>query len=223
MRVNVLTAARTKMRVFWDIAPCSLVGVDRRFRVAYCLHHQRDEWMNLNVVFYQFHCPNITIKIKNSDRNFPPCSSSHLFTFSTPECIAFSSTYLYKKDERTVPGNLHSRKHLFILLSIVYVTALSPTFSSLSLAFGFKGSGMRLPLYHDALSNNSMAPEPEGSSPHSQQPATGPCPETVEFTPHPPPISPRYILIPHPIHTSVFRVVFPSGFHTKTYNLSVIL
>jgi hypothetical protein len=31
-----------------------------------------------------------------------------------------------------------------------------------------------------------MAQEPEGSSPHSQQPATGPCPETVESNPHPP-------------------------------------
>jgi hypothetical protein len=24
-----------KMRAFWDIAPCSLIGVDRRFRGAY--------------------------------------------------------------------------------------------------------------------------------------------------------------------------------------------
>jgi hypothetical protein len=39
---------------------------------------------------------------------------------------------------------------------------------------------------------NSVAQEPEGSSPHSQQPATGPCPETVESNPHPPkPISLR--------------------------------
>jgi hypothetical protein len=30
----------------------------------------------------------------------------------------------------------------------------------------------------------SVAQEPEGSSPHSQQPATGPCPETVESNPH---------------------------------------
>jgi hypothetical protein len=28
------------MTAFWDIAPCSLVEVDRRFRSAYCLHHQ---------------------------------------------------------------------------------------------------------------------------------------------------------------------------------------
>jgi hypothetical protein len=33
---------------------------------------------------------------------------------------------------------------------------------------------------------NSVAQEPEGSSPHSQQPATGPCPEPVESNPHSP-------------------------------------
>jgi hypothetical protein len=33
--------------------------------------------------------------------------------------------------------------------------------------------------------SNSVAKELEGSSPHSQQPATGPCPETVESNPHP--------------------------------------
>jgi hypothetical protein len=31
-----------RMRAFWDIAPCSLVGVDRRFKGAYCPHHQGD-------------------------------------------------------------------------------------------------------------------------------------------------------------------------------------
>jgi hypothetical protein len=35
-----------------------------------------------------------------------------------------------------------------------------------------------------------MAQEPEGSSPHSQQPATGPYPETVESNPHTPSQSP---------------------------------
>jgi hypothetical protein len=35
-------AVKIKIRAFWDIAPCSL-GVDRRFRGVYCLHHQRDE------------------------------------------------------------------------------------------------------------------------------------------------------------------------------------
>jgi hypothetical protein len=31
------------IRAFWDAAPCSFVGVDRRFKGAYCLHHQGDE------------------------------------------------------------------------------------------------------------------------------------------------------------------------------------
>jgi hypothetical protein len=30
-------------RVFWSVAQCSHVEVDRRFRGAYCLHHQDDD------------------------------------------------------------------------------------------------------------------------------------------------------------------------------------
>jgi hypothetical protein len=32
-----------KMRAFWDIAPCNLVGVDRRFRGTYYIHHKFNE------------------------------------------------------------------------------------------------------------------------------------------------------------------------------------
>jgi hypothetical protein len=43
MRFQVLTAASMMFRViFWDILPCKMI-VDRRFRGAYCLHHQG--WM----------------------------------------------------------------------------------------------------------------------------------------------------------------------------------
>jgi hypothetical protein len=31
------------MKTFWCIAPCSIVGVYRRFRGAYCFYHQGDE------------------------------------------------------------------------------------------------------------------------------------------------------------------------------------
>jgi hypothetical protein len=31
-----------KMTVFWDAAPCNLVDIGRRYRIAYCLHHQGD-------------------------------------------------------------------------------------------------------------------------------------------------------------------------------------
>jgi hypothetical protein len=32
MRFQVLIVASMKIRVFWDVAPCNLVGVDQRFR-----------------------------------------------------------------------------------------------------------------------------------------------------------------------------------------------
>jgi hypothetical protein len=38
---QVLTVQRMKI-TFWNIAPCSLVEVDRHFRSAYCLHHKGD-------------------------------------------------------------------------------------------------------------------------------------------------------------------------------------
>jgi hypothetical protein len=40
VRFQVLTVASMKCRVFSDVAPCSLIGVDRRFRCTYCLHYQ---------------------------------------------------------------------------------------------------------------------------------------------------------------------------------------
>jgi hypothetical protein len=33
----------TKMTVFWNDEPCSLVEIARRFRGTYCLHHEGDE------------------------------------------------------------------------------------------------------------------------------------------------------------------------------------
>jgi hypothetical protein len=40
VRFQLLTATCMKMGVFWNVVPCSLVDTDRRFRGAYCLHHQ---------------------------------------------------------------------------------------------------------------------------------------------------------------------------------------
>jgi hypothetical protein len=31
----------SKIALFWDVAPCSVVEIDRRFRDAYCLYHHR--------------------------------------------------------------------------------------------------------------------------------------------------------------------------------------
>jgi hypothetical protein len=40
VRFQVFTAASIKFTVFRDVPPCSHIQVDRRFRGAYCLHHQ---------------------------------------------------------------------------------------------------------------------------------------------------------------------------------------
>jgi hypothetical protein len=38
-----ITATITKIVVFWDVAPCSLVQIDGRFRGIYYLRDQGDE------------------------------------------------------------------------------------------------------------------------------------------------------------------------------------
>jgi hypothetical protein len=43
VRFRALVATNMKMTAFWDVALCSFVDVDRRFRGAYCLHHQGDD------------------------------------------------------------------------------------------------------------------------------------------------------------------------------------
>jgi hypothetical protein len=57
VRFQVLTAASMKMRPFWDTAPYSLVGADRRFRGAYCLRHQGDD-----VIVVLSRCNNTDLK-----------------------------------------------------------------------------------------------------------------------------------------------------------------
>jgi hypothetical protein len=47
VRYKVLTTASMKMTFFWDVALCSLVYVDRRFRSAHCLHHQGDRGLSV--------------------------------------------------------------------------------------------------------------------------------------------------------------------------------
>jgi hypothetical protein len=43
VRFQGLTAPIMKMTVFWDVAPCSLVKVYRRFRGSCCVHHHRPD------------------------------------------------------------------------------------------------------------------------------------------------------------------------------------
>jgi hypothetical protein len=40
VRFHAVTVTSMKFRVFWDVAPCSHIEVDRRFRGSFCLRHQ---------------------------------------------------------------------------------------------------------------------------------------------------------------------------------------
>jgi hypothetical protein len=51
-------AASMKMTVFWDVAPCSLVEIGLRFRGAYCLHHQGDDFGAHGIIFMNVCCYN---------------------------------------------------------------------------------------------------------------------------------------------------------------------
>jgi hypothetical protein len=46
---EVLTAANMKIAVFWDVAQCCLVDIDRRFKGALFLHHQEGSGLLWNV------------------------------------------------------------------------------------------------------------------------------------------------------------------------------
>jgi hypothetical protein len=57
---------KVKMTVFWDVAPCSLIKVYRRFKCACCLHHQGDSLSETPANFY-----------RTSRRNIPEDSHFH--------------------------------------------------------------------------------------------------------------------------------------------------
>jgi hypothetical protein len=40
VRFQILTEARMKMTVFWDVVPFSFVESEQSFRGSYCLQHQ---------------------------------------------------------------------------------------------------------------------------------------------------------------------------------------
>jgi hypothetical protein len=58
-------ATSMNMAVFWDVAPCGLVDIDRRLRGAYCLHHQGD--YNLEPEIFSTHCTSINTDYRPMD------------------------------------------------------------------------------------------------------------------------------------------------------------
>jgi hypothetical protein len=68
VRFQVLTAASVKLTVLWDMAPSSLIEADRRFRSAYCLHHQ-----------HRFTCKRLHGDISQKAVVFILATSIHIF------------------------------------------------------------------------------------------------------------------------------------------------
>jgi len=72
MIFQFLTAASMKITAFWDIAPCGLVVVERRFRDAYCLRHLGD----------LIHRPDDGVSTQTTRRNIPEDSNIHAKIYS---------------------------------------------------------------------------------------------------------------------------------------------
>jgi hypothetical protein len=85
---HVLTAASMKLRIFWDVLPCFLLNIDRRFRGSYCLHHQGEHGPLSPLV-----CPNFTW----TDRFVQNLLSFRrgLFVFLMMEAVRTSETLVY--------------------------------------------------------------------------------------------------------------------------------
>jgi hypothetical protein len=64
-------------RVFWYIAPCNLVEVDRRFTDAYCLHYQGDEFIYLMMEAVRTYETSVNINV-TTRRYIPEDSKLHI-------------------------------------------------------------------------------------------------------------------------------------------------
>jgi hypothetical protein len=88
---QVLTAAGMKKTDFCDIAPCSLVVVDRRVSGVYCLHHQGPDYAGST------HLRNVGLLQQDYKAQYPSRLSSSGLKYMTKAIHSevFSSEILY--------------------------------------------------------------------------------------------------------------------------------
>jgi hypothetical protein len=79
------------MRAFWGTAPSNLVGVDRRFRGAYCLHHHPCDETSV---------PNTTQRYIPNDSYLQTCRSENL--------KSHKDTTMYPTKSRTVVSKVQN-------------------------------------------------------------------------------------------------------------------
>jgi hypothetical protein len=83
VRFQALMATNMRTAVFWDVAPCSLVDTDQRFRGAYCLHHQGDGVYGWSRNFLFWNLKALKRYHKNLPSNFKTQTSKTHFTIFT--------------------------------------------------------------------------------------------------------------------------------------------
>jgi hypothetical protein len=74
-----------KVTVFWDIAPCSFVELDRSFRDAYCFHHQGNTDYGCRKHLWNF-CQFLPDYMAQDPRRQ---SSSYLFSWEPEICVKY--------------------------------------------------------------------------------------------------------------------------------------
>jgi hypothetical protein len=60
------------MTAFWDIVPCSLIEVDRRFRGSYCLHHQGDHASIIALIMDALYASETSVYFNETIRRYIP-------------------------------------------------------------------------------------------------------------------------------------------------------
>jgi hypothetical protein len=114
------------MTTFWDMAPCSLVEVDRRFRNEYCLHHHPPDYAGSthlwNVRLRQRHYTVLCPRKLSSSYSLP---WGHDISHSTRDCLPGTKAagvwtlFLSCSERRDLESfELPPRLHSFIVWSV---------------------------------------------------------------------------------------------------------
>jgi hypothetical protein len=129
-----------KMTVLWDVAPCSLVKVYRRFRGVCCLHHQGDESLIALIGLIEAASTSETsVNYQTRRRNIP--EDRHLHTRRRENLKSHLVHYHVHKSRPPVPilirtNSVNTLPHCFLKIHVNILSSTPrPTSSAWSLPF----------------------------------------------------------------------------------------
>jgi hypothetical protein len=132
--------------VFWNISPCSHVEVDRRFRGAYCLHHQGDSVIVL--IMEAVRTSETSVNFNLNTRRYIPEDSKLRSEVQFQKCLQRTRDYVEKSTKFVSSLSNNSFKAQQILLSVV-------TCNTKYLLWDFKFSWQRI--WKQSLQSNGAA------------------------------------------------------------------